>query len=276
MRAGTREVRTRSARRPDPAVALQRQVRGYGSLESRLLLVVAVLGPLLFLGLGLMLRLHGAATALLVLVPTPLLGVAFDLRDRHRWPALDVIWWQSRQITSTWRREVGGSLPRNAAGAGAWLEVHPESSVPTWARATMLLLAGRVSVARETILTMPESTPKERRLRLDLLLAADGAAGLPLDATAVDAAIREDRDQAPEEVAVHLAYHRATVEVARGGDGLPALLAVRPTLDPLPADLVRRLWVARFQYGATSLLVGVWLLVMVLVGLAASGGVVWF
>jgi hypothetical protein len=276
VRAGAAEVRPRSASRLDPAVALRRQVSGYGSLEGRLLVAIAVLGPLLFLGLGLVLGLHGAATALLVLVPTPALGVGLGIRSRHRWPALDVITWQRWQIASTWQREVGGSLPRNAAGAGAWLETHPEGSVPTWARATMLLLAGRVSLAQETIAAMPESTPKERRLRLDLQLAADAAAGLPLDATAADAALREDRDQAPTEVAVHLAYHQAIVEVARDGDGLPALLAVRPLLDPLPPDLVRRLWVARFQYSATSLLVGVWLLAMVLVGLATSGGVVWF
>ena len=93
----------------------------------------------------------------------------------------------------------------------------------------MLLLAGRVSVAQETIAAMPESTPKERRLRLDLQLAADAAAGLPFAAAAADAAIREDRDQAPEDVAVHLAYHRAVVEVARGGNGVPALLRLRRT-----------------------------------------------
>lgn len=276
MTTGAGQVRTRSSRRLDPAVALQRQVCGCGTFESRVLVAAAVAGPVLFLGLGLVLGLHGAATALLVLLPTPAFGVALGLRDRHRWPALDVIWWQSQQAAAAWRREVGGAIPRNAAGARWWLEAHPEGSAPAWARAMMLLLAGRVSAARRTIAAMPEETPHDRRMRLDLEMAADAAEGLLSDTMAVDAAVREDRDQAPEEAAVHLAYHRALVEVARGGDGLPALLAVRPTLGSLPSDLVRRLWVARFRYAATSLLVGGWLLVTVLVGLATSGGVVWF
>jgi hypothetical protein len=276
MTAGTDEVRSRSARRPDPSVALRRQVFGIGPLESRLLVVVAVMGPLLLLGLGLLLGLHGAATALLVLLPTPAFGVALSLRDRKRWPALDVIWWQSRQDAATWHREVGGSPPRNARGAREWLQAHPEGSTPAWARVTVLLLAGRVYSARQTLAAMPLETLGDRRRRLDLQITADAHEGLPIDTTAVDDAIREDPDQPPEEAAVHLAYHEALVEVDRGGDGLPALLAARSPLGRLPSDLSRRLWLHRFRYAAGSFLVGAWLLAMVLVGLATSGGAVWF
>lgn len=276
MTAGADEVGSRSARRPDPSVALLRQVFGIGPLESKLLVVVAIMGPLLLLGFGLLLGLHGAATAFLVLVPIPAIGAALGLRDRKRWPALDVIWWQSRQGAATWHREVGGSLPRNARGAREWLQAHPEGSTPACARATVLLLAGRVYSARQTLAAMPIETPADRRRRLDLLMAADAHEGLPIDTTAVDAAIREDPDQPPEEVAVHLAYHEALVEVDRGGDGLPALLAARASLGRLPSDLSRRLWLHRFRYAAGSFAVGAWLLAMVLVGMASSGGVVWF
>ncbi|MGZ6267703.1 MAG: hypothetical protein ACXWNR_03970, partial [Candidatus Limnocylindrales bacterium] len=263
-------------RRPNPYLTLQRQICDCGTPQARLLIGVAVVLPALFLGAGLLAGLHGAVIALLVLIPTPLLGVALGLRGRRRWPALDVMWWQNRQDAATWQLEVGGSPPRNAAGARSWLESHPEGSTPAWARGAVLLLAGRLYSARQTIAAMPVETPADRRRRLDLELVADAQEGLPIDTTAVDAAIREDPDQPPEEVAVHLAYHEALVEVDRGGDGLPPLLAARAGLGSMPSDLSRRLWLHRFRYAAGSFAVGAWLLAMVLVGLATSGGVVWF
>lgn len=276
MTAEAGEARLQSARRPDPSIALRRQVFGIGPLAARLLVIVAIIGPLLLLGLGLLLGLHGAATAVLVLLPTPALGVALGLRDRKRWPALDVIWWQSRHDAATWKLEVGGSPPRNAGGAREWLRVHPEGSAPAWAQVTVRILAGRVYSARQAIAAMPVETPGDRRRRLELELVADAHEGLPIDTTAVDAAIREDPEQPAEEVAVHLAYHEALVEADRGGDGLPALLAARASLGRMPSDLARRLWLHRFRYAAGSFAVGAWLLAMVLVGLATSGGAVWF
>ncbi len=276
MSADVGEVTSRSARRPSPTVTLQREVCGCGTLESKLLFAVAFTGPLLFLTIGFVAGMHGTLTTLLVLLPTPALGMALGLRGRDRWPALDVLWWMNRHDAADWRRQVGGSVPRNAAGARAWLEMHPEGSTPAWARATVLLAAGRIPSARQAIAAMPVKTPDDRRRRLELELAVDAHEGLAIDTTAVDASIREDPDQPPEEAAVHLAYHRALAEVDAGRDGLPALLAARSSLGRLPSDLAMRLWVARFRYAAASLLVGAWLLVMVLVGLATSGGVVWF
>jgi hypothetical protein len=276
MSGGAGEVARRSARRLNPYVTLQRQVCGCGTLESRLLMAAAVAGPVLFLGIGVLAGLHGALIGLLVLLPTPALGVALGLRGRHRWPAQDIGWWMGRQSAADWRQAVGGSVPRNAAGARAWLETHPEGSTPAWARATVLLQAGRIPSARQTIAAMPMDTLTDQRRRLDLELAADANEGRPIDTTAVDASIREDPDQPPEEMAVHLAYHEALAEVDGGRDGLPPLLAARASLGRLPPDLARRLWVARFRYAAASFLVGAWLLVAVLVALATSGGVVWF
>jgi hypothetical protein len=123
---------------------------------------------------------------------------------------------------------------------------------------------------------MPLDTPGARRRRLELELVADAGEGLPLDTTAVEASIREDPDLAPEEVAVHLAYHRALAAVDGGGAGLNQLLAARASLGRLPSDLAWRLWLVRFQYAAASFVIGAWLLVTVLVGLATAGGVVWF
>jgi hypothetical protein len=274
--SGVGEITPRSARRPNPSGTLQRQVSGLGRLESRLLMAAAVAGPVICLGIGLMAGLHGALIALLVLLPTPALGVALGLRGRRRWPALDILWWMGRQDAADWHRAAGGSVPRNAAGARAWLETHPEGSTPAWARAAVQLLAGRITSARQTIAALPADTPADRRRRLELELAADAHEGRPIDTTAVDASIREDSDQPPEEAAVRLAYHEALVEVDGGRDGLPPLLAARASLGRLPPDLARRLWVARFRYAAVSLFVGAWLLVAILVALATSGGVVWF
>jgi hypothetical protein len=123
---------------------------------------------------------------------------------------------------------------------------------------------------------MPVETPEARRRRLELALVADANEGLPIDTTAVEASIREDPDLAPDDVVVRLAYYRALAEVDGGRDGLPPLLAARASLGRLPTDLAWRLWLVRFQYAAASLLTGAWLLVTVLVGLATSGGAVWF
>lgn len=276
MSAGVGEAHSSSAHRRNPHLTLRQEIRGRGSLENRLLFAGALAGPLFFLAIGLLAGMHGAAVALLVLLPTPALGVALGLDRRAVWPALDVISWLDRQATADWRGEVGGSAPRNASGARAWLEVHPTGSAPEWARATALVLAGRIPAARLAISAMPLDTPGARRRRLELELVADAGEGMPIDTTAVEASIREDHDLAPEEVAVRLAYYRAVAEVDGGGDGLPPLLAARASLGRLPSDLAWRLWLGRFQYAAASLIVGAWLLVTILVGLATSGGVVWF
>jgi hypothetical protein len=123
---------------------------------------------------------------------------------------------------------------------------------------------------------MPLDPLGARRRRLELELVADAGEGLPIDTTAVEASIREDPGMAPEEVAVRLAYYLALAEIDRGGDGLPPLLAARASLGRLPSDLAWRLWLVRFQYATASFVIGAWLLVTVLVGLATSGGVVWF
>ncbi len=275
MTAGTGEVDGASAHRPNPYLMLDRQVRGLGAREGRLLVVVAVAGPVLFLALGLLLGLHGATTALLVLLPTPALGVVLGLWHRSFWPADDVLSWLGRRDAADWREQVGGSIPGNAPAARAWLESHPAGSVPEWARASVMVTAGRIASARQAVAGRVAATPAELRRWLEVELLVDAREGLPVDTTAVDAAIREDPDQAPEEVAVRLACHDALVEADRGGDGLPTLLAARESLGSLPSDLAWRLWLRRFRYAVGSFAVGTWLLAMVLVGLATYGGAVW-
>ena len=276
MSAGVGEAHGSSAPGGNPYLTLQQEIRGRGAPESRLLFAVAVAGPLLFLALGLLAGMHGAVVALLVLLPMPALGVALGLSRRAVWPALDVLSWLDRQAAADWRREVGGSAPRNASAARAWLEIHPAGSAPEWARATALALAGRIPAARQAISAMTLDTPEDRRRRLELELVVAAGEGLPIHTAAVEASIREDPDLAPAEVAVHLAYHRALAEVEGGRLGLPPLLAARASLGRLPSDLAWRMWLFRFQYAVASLLIGTWLLVTVLVGLATSGGVVWF
>jgi hypothetical protein len=276
MSAGVGEAHGSSDRRRNPYMTLQREIRGRSTLENRLLFAVAVAGPLLFLSIGLLAGMHGAAVALLVLLPTPALGLVVGLGRRAVWPALDVISWLDRQAAAEWRREVGGPAPRNASGARAWLESHPAGSAPEWAIATALVLAGRIPSARQAISAMPLDTPGARRRRFELELVAAAGEGLPIDPSAVEASIREDSGLAPEDVAVRLAYYRALAEIDRGGSGLLPLLAARASLGRMPSDLALRQWLARFQYAAVSLTVGAWLLVTVLVGLATSGGVVWF
>jgi hypothetical protein len=270
------KIEASPAGKQNPYTALQLQVCGCGTVESRLLFAMAMAGPCIFLVFGLLSGLHGALVALLVLLPTTAVGVTLGLGRRGSWPALDVMWWLNRHSAANWRRQVGGSMPRNEAGARSWLESHPDGTVPDWARATVMILAGRLASAHRTISAMPVGNARDRRLRLELELVLAARAGLPIDTTAVDAAIREDADEPAEDAAAHLAYHAALAEVDAGRTGIPPLLAVRASLGRLPSDLTRRLWLVRFRYAAASFATGVWLLVTVVVGLATSGGVVWF
>jgi hypothetical protein len=187
-----------------------------------------------------------------------------------------VLGWLDGEAAARWREGTGTPMPRNSAQAAAWLQGRDESVVPADYWVAALLMAGRVEDATERIGKLPAETPEQRRRRSDLRLAADAAAGRRADYEAADEAVVADPAADPVARAVHLAYHGAVSATSNGADGLPLLAGARPAIGRLPLPHALRLYAIRFRYAAISVLFGSWLLAAVLVGLATSGGVVWF
>jgi hypothetical protein len=239
-------------------------------------LALAVIGPPALFAFGLNAGLPGIVLVVLVLIPIPAFEAILALRYRPVWAAQDVYLFLSWRTAQEWSQHVGGTLPTNARQAAAWLDRHPEEDVEPNARASMLLTAGRIADARAIIAGMPARTARERRRRAELSLAADELQGLPLDTAAADEAMRADPGESPEVVAAHLGYHAALKAADEGGDCVSPLLQARPRLGRLTPALLVRIWIWRLIFTVSAAALGAWLIVGLVVGLATSGGVVWF
>ncbi|MGA3029141.1 MAG: hypothetical protein ABSE58_00200 [Candidatus Limnocylindrales bacterium] len=257
-------------RRPDPYAAL------YRSVFPRDPAWLFVLGPALAVALGLFLGLAAVPFAVVVLVPAPLVLTLLVVRGRRLWPAQEALMWPSLIYTDQWRSEFGGSPPRTPRRAQEWLEKHPAGSVPPATRAGMLLTARRLDDAREAISNLPSDSAHDSHRRLDLELALDAKEGRPLDTTAANDALRADDGTPQVERELHLAYHAALLAVDRGGDGIAPLTAARAAAGRMPSGYRRRILAWRYRYVGGALAVGAWLIAALLVGMATSGGVVWF
>lgn len=261
----------------NPMVALQRRAFGFGGPGSTIQLVAAIAGPIaaMLLCSG---RVAGALVVAAVLLPTPALLALVAVRGRSTWPVQDVLGWLDREAAVQWQADTASRMPRSSPQASAWLSGRSEEDAPADAWVAALLMAGRVDEARERIGRLPSSTPAQLHRQCDLLLAADSADGRPIEAraTAADEAASADETASPATCKIHLAYHAAVVATGRGSDGLELLAATRPAIGRLPSRIRLQLFVIRFRFVAVSLLFGAWLLVAILVGLATSGGVVWF
>jgi hypothetical protein len=261
----------------NPMVALQRRAFGFGGPGSTIQLVLAVGGPIVAMLLcsG---RVVGAVVVAAVLIPTPALLAIVALRGRSSWPAQAVLGWLDREAAVQWQSDTASRMPRSSAQAMAWLNGHAEEDVPRDVWVAALLMAGRVDEARERIGRLPATTPAELHRQCDLLLAADSADGRPIEtrATAAGESAAADEVASPPARSAHVAYHAAVAATGRGSEGLGLLTAARPAIGRLPFRLSLQLSVIRFRFVLVSALFGAWLLVAVLVGLATSGGVVWF
>jgi len=259
----------------DAILALRHRAFGFGRADLVIELSLAVAGPI-----GAFLLCWGRVQAVIlvaaVLIPTPALLSLVSFRRRFRWPAQDVLVWMDRLAASEWRERTDSRMPRDPAQAGEWLRCHAESGVPLDSWVSALLLAGRVEEGRDCIGRLPSGTPRQVHRRLDLELMADAAGGLAVASAAADQAVSCDPTATPAERAAHLAYHASVAAVSRRVDGLPGLAAARPGLGRLGPGLALRLWLIRLRFAALSTLIGAWLLLAVLVGLATAGGVVWF
>lgn len=260
----------------NPYFVLRQRVFRWGRAQVALPVAMAVVAPVVLAAAGLAGRVPGVALVVLVLVPAPFLEALDVLRSRREWPAQEVLGWVDWLTLRDWRERVGGQRPRSPAEAQAWLVGHPSTSLPADLRAAMLIVANRLTEADAVIASLPTTTPAECRLRCERELEAAAFGFRPLDTNAADEAVRADEAQSPAEVAACLAYHVALSAVAGGGDGLVELAAARSVVGPLPAELIRRLWLGRLRFAILALFMGAWILVAILVAIATSSGVVLF
>ncbi len=75
--------------------------------------------------------------------------------------------------------------------------------------------------------------------------------------------------------ATALARHAAVGAASHGDSSLPELSAVRFAFGPLRGSRALSVWTVRLRFAILSLLFGAWILVGIVVGMAASGGAFW-
>lgn len=76
-----------------PLQFLQARVFRSGRVESAVLLLVAIVGPILLFVLGLAVRVPGPGLLAMLLIPTPAIEALIALRYRYLWPAQEVLGW---------------------------------------------------------------------------------------------------------------------------------------------------------------------------------------
>ena len=141
----------------------------------------------------------------------------------------------------------GQNVPTTPKAAEAWLAQVPDSEVVRWARAEVLVLAGRLEEAKAAADTLPVATPWQRFEKASTLELVDWARGGGGDHTDLEAALAEispvDSDEHLRgEVALATARVRAAMSAGQPaeGDRLEPFLAVRERLGPRADGQVAR------------------------------------
>jgi len=86
-----RRVASRAWRRRGPFEVLQASVFPGNRLESAILLLMAVAGPIMFFLVGLALAFPGIVLMAISVIPTAALEAVIAFRNRHLWPAQEVL-----------------------------------------------------------------------------------------------------------------------------------------------------------------------------------------
>lgn len=256
------------------AQALRRAL-GFDLMTLALGITVAAAGPLVA-----SIACQGAGVlplAAAILIPTPLLLTISALYPRRTWTALEVLMWNNLYADDDWRRNTGLKCPRRLRQAKAWLDRHPEGSVPLRFTTAVQLIAGNMEIARQCIERLSTDTAEQRHWRLDLDIALRLAGGQSIDAE-VASADHEARAQVgirPDVLALHLARHAHFLAQSRGADGIAEIATALPGLGPMTPRWALQVVIGRFGLALASLFIGVWILVAMALSGAAAGGVFW-
>jgi len=155
--------------------------------------------------------------------------------------ALESYLWLAVRAEAHWAGVVGAPVPRTAPAMRAFLDATPVTPATAGEMATIRLALGDFATAREIVATMPEATDAERHQKAATSWLVDFVGGAdpslqPLEASAALVADTEDRLEAQVEIAVDA----ARVALARNGDWIGPMAAVRPLLGPEPSRLLWR------------------------------------
>jgi len=137
------------------------------------------------------------------------------------------------------RMLTGRAAPATAKAAEAWLRQVPDSPLTDWARAEVLILAGRPEEARAIVDRMPADTPAERFELASTRELVDWANGGSTDTTGMEAALEALGPEGSDarlrgEVAIAAARVRQAMEAGEPGEGdvLEPLIEVRGRVGP--------------------------------------------
>ena len=151
--------------------------------------------------------------------------------------AFEAFSWLGETEIERARALTGNGAPATQKAAEAWLRRVPESPLTDWARAEVLILAGRPAEARAIVDRMPADTPAQRFELASTRELVEWANGGSLDTTGMEAALEALGPEGSEarlrgEVTIASARVRHAMDAGQpvDGDVLEPLIAVRRRL----------------------------------------------
>jgi hypothetical protein len=180
-------------------------------------------------------------------------------------------WLGDAEITRL-RTLTGAAVPATKKAAEQWLERIPESALTDWARAEVLILAGRPAEAPAIVDRMPTATPAERFEQASARELVDWANGGSPDTSGMEAALEALGPEGSDgrlrgEVAIAAARVRHAMGAGQPveGDVLEPLIEVRGRLGSRADGQVgramrKRLIPAYLLFGAIVAIAGAFIL----------------
>jgi hypothetical protein len=159
-----------------------------------------------------------------------------SLLDRTGWQVRLGMAWLAAEQRRTMTR-----IPRTPAGAERWLAGSTSAESP-FARASVLLMAGRADDARRAIEAAPTDDPEDRARAARILAAIDGIEGGVVDPQAANAAIEALPEDRRRYHRVGLAWSTAWVEAMHGRPWRPAFADASAGIAPTEVPARFLIW----------------------------------
>lgn len=146
-------------------------------------------------------------------------------------PALEAFTWAGERSLEALGSATGSErIPTSPEQADRWLARIQETDANRWARAEVLLIAGRFDEARETIERMSEATAEDRATRADLQATVDLVSRGTADLGPLREALSELGGEARLATVVDMAILETRLALAAGTDWRGPLTAARAQL----------------------------------------------